>query len=294
MQDGYWMVRTYEAGSVGEKTKFFVPGCRDRRSKQREREAARKALTNEASAVKAAARLLNANFGKGDLFLGLDYSAEGMKRLEARAARLDPEFAHRSEEERRELLYEAAETELVNVLRRVAREMEKDGGELKYWGITADIDGDTGEPVRVHHHVVVPKESRTAFLQKWEKSGWGGVSWTALHLRFGAEDFTAVAEYCLKQVRRVKHRNRFTSSRNLIRPQPKDRVAYGDTPLRAPKGARILFAREYVPMAPQYIRYVLPEGKRRGPDGKLLRDAEAGSSQITRVRIAAGGNAQSV
>ena len=40
--EGYWIVRTYEAGNVGEKTKFFVPGARPTRSQRRLRDAARK------------------------------------------------------------------------------------------------------------------------------------------------------------------------------------------------------------------------------------------------------------
>ena len=67
--DGYWIVRTYEAGDVGEKTKFFVPGARPTRSKRRLRDAARKQAQNEYSAEKALARLLNANFTEGDLLL---------------------------------------------------------------------------------------------------------------------------------------------------------------------------------------------------------------------------------
>ena len=37
--EGYWIVRTYEAGNVGEKTKFFVPGARPTRSQRRLRDA---------------------------------------------------------------------------------------------------------------------------------------------------------------------------------------------------------------------------------------------------------------
>lgn len=85
--EGYWIVRTYEAGNVGEKTKFFVPGARTTRSQRRLRDAARKQAQNEYSAEKALARLLNANFTEGDLLVGLDYSDDGLARLEAWALR---------------------------------------------------------------------------------------------------------------------------------------------------------------------------------------------------------------
>ena len=98
--EGYWIVRTYEAGNVGEKTKFFVPGARPTRSQRRLRDAARKQAQNEYSAEKALARLLNANFTEGDLLVGLDYSDEGLARLEAWALRQG--LPMETEEERRQ------------------------------------------------------------------------------------------------------------------------------------------------------------------------------------------------
>ena len=40
--NGYWVVRTYEAGAVGEKTKFWVPGERPSKSGRREKQELRK------------------------------------------------------------------------------------------------------------------------------------------------------------------------------------------------------------------------------------------------------------
>ena len=58
MQEGYWVVRTYEAGAVGEKTKFFVQGSRPTgKIRRKDRDAARKQEQNEYSAQKALARL---------------------------------------------------------------------------------------------------------------------------------------------------------------------------------------------------------------------------------------------
>ena len=108
--EGYWIVRTYEAGNVGEKTKFFVPGARPTRSQRRLRDAARKQAQNEYSAEKALARLLNANFTEGDLLVGLDYSDEGLARLEAWALRQG--LPMETEEERLDTMRAAAEHEL--------------------------------------------------------------------------------------------------------------------------------------------------------------------------------------
>ena len=64
MKEVYFCIRTYEAGMIGEKTKFFVPGKRAENGKlsRRQKNAIRKAEQNEYSAQKALARILNANF----------------------------------------------------------------------------------------------------------------------------------------------------------------------------------------------------------------------------------------
>ena len=169
--EGYWIVRTYEAGNVGEKTKFFVPGARPTRSQRRLRDAARKQAQNEYSAEKALARLLNANFTEGDLLVGLDYSDDGLARLEAWALRQG--LPMETEEERLDTMRAAAEHELQLMIRRVKRELDKLGLPLRYVAVTSDMDGDTGETVRVHHHLVVDRAVRDVFVEKW--AGLGGV-----------------------------------------------------------------------------------------------------------------------
>jgi len=249
MKNGYWVVRTYTAGTVGEKTKFWVQGARpSARNRRKERSEIRKQEQNEASAVKAAARVLNINFRAGDLLLGLDYSEEGLKKIQEKL----PEGL--SEEERQDRLRESAAKELRLCLDRVKRMMDKEGVQLRYHlGITSDMDGDTGELVRIHHHIVVNREAREAFRKKWTM---GGVDWSPLSEQ---ADYTPIAEYLLKQVRRVKDAKKYTSSRNLVRPQPKDRIAISDAELRPPKGAQLTVRSEYRPGRPQYIRYVLPK-----------------------------------
>lgn len=252
MKEGYWVVRTYSAGTVGEKTKFWVQGARpSARNRRKEKSEIHKQEQNEASAVKAAARVLNLNFRAGDLLLGLDYSGEGLQKLlEALPAGLE-------EEERQDRLRELAARELRNCLDRVKRAMDKEGAELRYHlGITSDMDGDTGELVRVHHHIIVNREAKEAFRKKWML---GGVDWSPLSEQ---ADYTPIAEYLLKQVRRIKDKKKYTSSRNLVRPQPKDRIAVSDAELRPPKGALLMVRSEYRPGRPQYIRYILPEGQR--------------------------------
>lgn len=245
---GYWVVRTYEAGSVGEKTKFWIPGDRPTRNKRKEKSEIKKQEQNETSTVKNLARLLNANFGQGDILLGLDYSAEGMKRVEKRAREMQK--TAENDVEWQELLRMAAEHELRLVLRRVKREI----GELQYIGVTSDMDGNTGEVVRVHHHLVIRADAKESFVGKWKELG--GVDWSYMGLQ---DDYMPIAEYLLRQVRRVPAAKKYISSRNLVRPEPKDRAVASGAELRVPKNARLVHRNEFKPGMPQYIRYILPE-----------------------------------
>ena len=245
--EGYWIVRTYEAGNVGEKTKFFVPGARPTKSQRRLRDAARKQAQNEYSAEKALARLLNANFTEGDLLAGLDYSDEGLARLEAWALRKG--LPMETEEERLDTMRAAAEHELQLMIRRVKRELDKLGLPLRYVAVTSDMDGDTGETVRVHHHLVVDRAVRDVFVEKW----------------------APLASYLIRQVRRVPDHKKYISSRNLVRVQPKDRIAMSEAEVRVPKGGVLLFREAYHPGLSQYIRYILPENRRKRPPGHKIK-----------------------
>jgi len=251
MKEGYWVIRTYESGNVGEKIKFFVPGeRRSGRSRRREKEELRKQAQNEYSAVKQLARLINANFGAGDILLGLDYTDEGLGKLFERAKEELTDDAEEAEIFNR--VREAADREMKLCIRRSKRELEKSGVDIRYIALTSDMDGDTGEAVRVHHHLIVPADALEAFVAKWRL---GGVSWSPLWIQ---SDYTPLAEYLLRQVRRLPDAKKYVSSRNLIRPAPRDRVVHSDSELRVPRGGKILFRNEYKPGRAQYIRYTIP------------------------------------
>lgn len=271
MREGYWVVRTYESGIIGEKTKYWVPGARPTgKSKRREKSEIRKQEQNEYSAVKRVARLLHANFKQGDVLLGLDYSDKGLERVIQRARKAEPGYDSMPEEEQLDRIYEAAQHEAELCIRRVARQMRKEGKELKYLMITSDMDGDTGERVRVHHHLVIEQGSEKYFAEKWKKLGSADYS-----SRISKQaDYTPIAEYYLRQVRRIPDAKKYSSSTNLIRPQPKDRVALSGAEVRMPRGGKLLFRQQYrsygeTSYQPQYIRYIIPADKRKGRrDGK--------------------------
>lgn len=257
MKDGYWVVRTYEAGQVGEKTKYFVLGDRTRRNRRKEESSIKKQEQNEYSAKKRLARLINANFTHGDILLGLDYSDASYKKLERSARKAAPDYDSLPEDDQLRCIREAAAQEMVNYLRRVKRALEKEGraDELKYIAITSDMDGDTKETVRVHHHLIVPASCEHIVRMKW---GHGGTYCKPLSKQ---EDYMPIAEYLIAQVRGTLNAKKFVSSRNLIRPQPKDRIAVSDAEIRVPRNCKLIQRAEYKRGAPQYIRYILPEKK---------------------------------
>lgn len=270
MRQGYWVVRTYTAGGIiGEKTKFFVPGERPTgKTRRKEKSEIRKQEQNEYSAIKRMARLMRENFSEGDVILGLDYSDSGLEKITGYARKLNSAFDSLAEEEQQALIYEAAQHEAVLCLRRVSRAAKAQGLELKYILITSDMDGDTKERVRIHHHLVINRECVELFKTKWAKLG--GVDYSPISKQ---ADYTPIAEYLLKQVRRTKDANKFASSRNLARPAPKDRVAATNAELRVPQGGLLLYRQEYSnrngesPYQPQYIRYIIPQKDRQRQEG---------------------------
>ena len=263
MAEGYWATRTYKVGRIGEKIKYWIPGKKPSRSERRLKTDIKKQEQNETNAIRRLARDLNdpRNFEPGDLLLGLDYSEKGMARLLAWIEEQEEyrEIDMNDETKSMDAIYAAAEHELELALRRVKRCLAKEAVGLHAAYITSDMDGETGETVRIHHHLVVNKESKQAFVEKWEKLGMGGVDWETMWK--WQDDRTPISEYFIKQVRHVPDAKKYKTTRNLIRAVPKDRVAITSAELRPPKGARLLHRSEYKPGRPQYIRYLLPEEK---------------------------------
>lgn len=269
-ETGYWVIRTYVSGNVGEKIKFFVPGARPKKKKQYKSDV-RKQEQNFYSSERNLARLINANFRQGNVILGLDYSAEGIGFIEQKAMEMiqeteksaaekracvcacDNNIGIRDDEEFMRAVREAAEHELRLCFRRVKRVCEKKGIEFKCLAITSDMDGETGEAVRVHHHLIVSREVAEIFREKWT---WGG---SFIETMRKQEDYTEIAHYFISQVRKIPDSKKYISTRNLVRPKPKDKVAVSGAEVRVPKGCKLLFRSEYNEHRPQYIRYYVPE-----------------------------------
>ncbi len=257
-QNGAWFIREYESkNGVTEKTKFWMqlnPGIRSERRLNR---AANKIDRSGSNAVHELGRWLNCNFKPGDPMIGTDYSPEGYRRLRRRANEMKRKLIERGEDVPKadDLMWMAANQETVNFIRRCQRECKKKDIPFRYAFITSDMDGDTGELVRLHHHLIVNPEAKEICLSKWTMGR------TQNEPLWETIDYHPIAEYWIRQVRYIKNMKRYTPSRNLIRAEVgKPRPAKnGEAEIRPPKGAKLLHRSEYAPGKPQYIRYVVPE-----------------------------------
>lgn len=233
METGYWVIRRYYAGLIGEAIKYWISAKAPTRSPRRLKADVRKVEANARAVERTVARLIHANFQSGrDILLGLDYDKAGLATLQG-----DP--------------LEAAQGQLRLFLRRVRRRCAAAGVEFRYIALTSDMDGRTGAAARIHHHLIVNVEALAACQEKWRL---GGVNWKIL---CDQADQSELAAYLIRQVRRQPDLSKYIPSKNLRRPKPVDRIARGGE-LRLPQGAALLYRGPYQPGQTQYMRYLLP------------------------------------
>lgn len=243
MSAGCWVIRKYVAGDVEEKIKYWAPDWKRQKAVRRSKSDEKKILKNCVNAEKELARVLNANFKKGDMLIGIDYSDDALDLLKEKAAVFEIK-GYSSED----ALWKAAQHEMRLFLRRVKRGAPQ-GAYIKSAMITSDMDGETKELVRIHHHGVIAGCDLALLQDKWK---YGRVFCSPLD---EGPDYTAIAHYFMEQVRHMPDEKKYSTSKNLVRPQPTERAALGNAELRIPRGAELLFRSEFSTGRPQYIRY---------------------------------------
>ena len=252
MADGYWAIVTYEAGAVGEKVKYWIPGEVPPRSIRKRRSDLRKVRQNENNAVRRVARIINENFpARRGSALELTYSDDGIRKL------LPGEAYDPQDEEQWDEVWEAANHQLQLFIRRCARACKQAEIELRYIGFTSDMrfDGRAQAQVhtRIHHHLIVNPEAEAICLRQWHLGACGGT-----RLRSEA-DHTDFAQYLMDQVRRIGEKKKYIPSRNLRKPRESaPRIAPSGREVQPPRGASLIYRAPYNPGRPQYIRYILP------------------------------------
>ena len=213
---------------------------------------------NARQAVRVAARILNCNYCQQDELLTLTYSDEEQERL---FAGMDPDET-----------LEKAKKVLSVALEKVRKEL-RGSVTMRTFAVTADMDGETGELVRVHHHVVVTAAAAQAIADRWSH---GIVHTENLYKQ---DDYTPLAAYLLGQVRHREGKKKYSCSRNMVKPKVEEQVLAEapDNEIRVQPGAKVLDRSPYREgTLSQYVRYKRkPRAAKRGghKEGRIATSA---------------------
>ena len=247
LRGGKYVIRTITSGRVKEKSKVWIPAnAIVRKGRVKGNTAAAKRDSNERSAIKQLARVINCNFSKKDIYLTLTYSDSD----------LPADMT-------------AQQKDATNFIRRLERAAKKAGVEdPKRIIVCSEKDGKTRESVRPHIHIVF---SGTGFefrngewyigkrklLSIWGK---GGVYAEPLRTQ---DDYTPLAAYLIRQAGADESGKKYRCSQNMAKPIITEELAVTDRQLRAPVGARVMEQRYNDLEGINYVRYVRPEKKDR-------------------------------
>lgn len=252
-KEGLYMITKIISGEVIERRKTRItrrPAKRGGRVRGNSSE--KKIVGNLEYAKLQLARTLNCNYAPGDLWLTLTYDAAGLEKI------CDD--------------FKTAQKEAKKFIDRLVYRLKKLGVVCRWVLSTSCIDGETGELVRLHHHVVVTgqgfrMENRTLMLGEERVEdiwGLGTVDYKALrHQR----DYKPLADYIVNQARHVADEKKWTCSRNMKKPIVKREIVTSGSRLQVPAGAVELPGTRYDPEKGQnFVRY-LPQ--KRDPRRKV-------------------------
>ena len=138
-------------------------------------------------------------------------------------------------------------------LRKAAREQ---GKELKFFAVVSDMDGATGETVRVHIHAVL-----SGVTAEQVRDGWtlGTVDIRTIRRE---KSHGRLADYLLRQCRCAPDEKKWHTSRNLERTLLiRETEIQGSPKYRLPRGAEIIAQGEYAPEEGKllYLQIRMPE-----------------------------------
>ena len=226
------------SGRVVEKRDVLMEVTRTRKPRggRKGKSTIKQVERNERESVLALARFLNCNYRGGDLFLTLKYSDGRLPADRAEAKRIAKNF-----------------------IRRLARAYRKKHGKALIWAlVTVDRSSKTGDPVRLHHHVVLN-------AMDWEliAANWPADEFSCRHLD-DSGDYTAVARYMVRNAGYGRGEQCWSSAKKGAKrpvystPVPVQQAGS----VRVPKEARIV-ERELHESAESgfsaaYIRYIMP------------------------------------
>ncbi len=218
------MERIYRArNGVVERTRFYVGETAQPRTGKRNASTPRKQEANKNRAIHILGRLLNNNFSQGDLAIELTFDGSSFRSLRSAAYGKLARGSKEKKEIKRDALWDAAKKEGESFIRRLRK---AGASELRYVMVPSDMDGTTGEEVRVHLHLVISGE---CFVLRDKKLTLGDLSLEEIwgkgivlyeFLRGGS--YNKLAAYLLRQTRELANRKKYTCSRNLEQIEPEE------------------------------------------------------------------------
>ena len=186
--------KTYTTGNYMEMEMFNLSPQKkpfNRAKKVKESTPAQKNL-NDKKSKRQFRRILHENFTKGDLALHLTFDEDHLPKTEKDALRLISNF--------------------IRVIRRMW-EKKFPGRPFKYVYVFSEVDGETGEIVRKHFHMIMSGGLiREDIEDKW-KYGYANAD----RLRFTETGIEKLANYMIDQ---ACGKRRWKGSNNLVKPEP--------------------------------------------------------------------------
>lgn len=236
------------SGDVVERRKSYItrrPGKRGGRVRGNSSE--KKIEGNRNYAVLELTRKINCNYRRGDVWLTCKFDAMGLERCGGD--------------------FDGARKAGRNFIDRLSRRLRKHGVSPKWILAASEIDGETGELVRPHVHILLGGEGfafsdgELTLYGESVDAIWGQGSVDVQFLR-AQKDYYPLAKYIIDQARGVPDEKKYTSSRNMKKPIVERRVVLSGAPLRIPAGAVALpGTRIDLERGQNIVRYLRPERK---------------------------------
>ena len=259
--DARWSIRTYEYERpdgvvLGEKYKF-LPVEAPRGGEKKRKTLKDKARDKSTRGEYELNRLLTANFTVEDKTMMFSFSDDSINKS-------FPDVADESEERANAIMQRAGDLfrEAIREVQRKNKKWQRVAGDcvrsVDYIFVVSDMDGETGEPERIHIHAIVRRELAELFAAAWKH----GIVGTRSLFHDGEErDFFTYARYLIRQVRHIKGKRQFYAAKGLVQPKPTTLTNRRAGELTKPRGAEILNRDPYEKNEPQHMRYWYPNGK---------------------------------
>ena len=163
--------------------------------------------------------------------------------------------------------YEGAKAAGKKFIDRMVYGLRKRGLVTRWVLAPSQIDGQTGELVRPHVHIVIPGDAfslrdKRLYLGDEPVDDIWGLGCVDVQFLRHQRDYKPLADYIVNQSRGVPDEKKWTCSRNMKKPIVRREVVTSGAQLRVPAGALELPGTRYDPEKGQnFVRYIPAGGK---------------------------------